>query len=47
MKIKNILGDSSPEVFDKLRVVALINVQVEEVVRNERSEARAFIRANR
>ena len=32
MKIKNVIGDNSPEVFEKLQGGTLINVQVEEVV---------------
>ena len=32
MEIKNVIGDNSPEVFEKLQGGALINVQVEEVV---------------
>lgn len=32
MEIKNVIGDNSPEVFEKLQGGTLINVQVEEVV---------------
>ena len=32
MKIKNVIGDNSPEVFEKLQGGTLINVKVEEVV---------------
>ena len=32
MTIKNVIGDSSPEVFEKLQGGTLINVQIEEVV---------------
>ena len=32
MQIKNVIGDNSPEVFEKLQGGTLINVQVEEVV---------------
>ena len=32
MEIKNVIGDNSPEVFDKLQGGTFINVQVEEVV---------------
>ena len=32
MIIKNVIGDNSPEVFEKLQGGTLINVQVEEVV---------------
>ena len=32
MVIKNVIGDNSPEVFEKLQGGTLINVQVEEVV---------------
>lgn len=32
MEIKNVIGDNSPEVFDKLQGGTLINVQIEEVV---------------
>lgn len=32
MEIKNVIGDSSPEVFEKLQGGTLINVQIEEVV---------------
>ena len=32
MEIKNVIGDNSPEVFEKLQGGALINVQIEEVV---------------
>ena len=31
MEIKNVIGDNSPEVFEKLQGGTLINVQVEEV----------------
>ena len=32
MEIKNVIGDNSPEVFEKLQGGTLVNVQVEEVV---------------
>ena len=32
MVIKNVIGDNSPEVFEKLQGGTLINVQIEEVV---------------
>lgn len=32
MEIKNVIGDNSPEVFEKLQGGTLINVQVEEVI---------------
>lgn len=32
MEIKNVIGDNSPEVFEKLKGGTLINVQVEEVI---------------
>ena len=32
MEIKNVIGDSSPDVFEKLQGGTLINVQIEEVV---------------
>ena len=32
MEIKNVIGDKSPEVFEKLQGGTLINVQIEEVV---------------
>ena len=32
MKIKNVIGDSSPEMFEKLKGGTLVNVQIEEVV---------------
>ena len=32
MEIKNVIGDNSPEVFEKLQGGTLINVQVEEIV---------------
>ena len=35
MEIKNVIGDSSQEVFEKLQGGTLINVQVEEVVTEE------------
>ena len=35
MEIKNVIGDNSPEVFEKLQGGTLINVQVEEVVTEE------------
>ena len=35
MEIKNVIGDNSPEVFDKLQGGTLINVQIEEVVTEE------------
>ena len=35
MEIKNVTGDNSPEVFEKLQGGTLINVQVEEVVTEE------------
>lgn len=31
MEIKNVIGDNSPEVFEKLQGGTLINVQIEEV----------------
>ena len=35
MEIKNVIGDNSPEVFEKLQGGTLINVQIEEVVTDE------------
>ena len=35
MEIKNVIGDNSPGVFEKLQGGTLINVQVEEVVTEE------------
>ena len=35
MEIKNVIGDNSPELFEKLQGGTLINVQVEEVVTEE------------
>ena len=35
MEIKNVIGDNSPEVFEKLQGGTLVNVQVEEVVTEE------------
>ena len=35
MEIKNVIGDNSPEMFEKLQGGTLINVQVEEVVLEE------------
>lgn len=35
MEIKNVIGDSSPDVFEKLQGGTLINVQIEEVVTEE------------
>ena len=35
MEIKNVIGDNSPEVFEKLQGGTFINVQVEEVVTEE------------
>lgn len=32
MEIKNVIGDNSPEVFEKLQGGTFINVQIEEVV---------------
>ena len=32
MEIKNVIGDNSPDVFEKLQGGTLINVQIEEVV---------------
>ena len=32
MEIKNVIGDNSPEVFEKLQVGTFINVQVEELI---------------
>ncbi len=32
MEIKNVIGDNSPDVFEKLQGGTLINVQVEEVI---------------
>ena len=32
MEIKNVIGDNSPEIFEKLQGGTLINVQVEEVI---------------
>ena len=35
MEVKNVIGDKSPEVFEKLQGGTLINVQVEEVATEE------------
>ena len=35
MEIKNVIGDNSPEVFEKLQGGTLVNVQVEEVVTDD------------
>ena len=35
MEVKNVIGDNSPEVFEKLQGGTLINVHVEEVVTEE------------
>ena len=35
MEIKNVIGDNSPELFEKLQGGTLINVQVEEVVTDD------------
>ena len=35
MVIKNVIGDNSPELFEKLQGGTLINVQVEEVVTDD------------
>ena len=35
MEIKNVIGDNSPEVFEKLQGGTLINVQIEEFVTDE------------
>lgn len=35
MEIKEVIGDNSPEVFEKLKGGTLINVQIEEVVIEE------------
>ncbi len=35
MEVKNVIGDKSPEVFEKLQGGTLINVQIEEVVTEE------------
>ena len=35
MEIKNVIGDKSPEVFEKLQGGTLINVQIEEVVTDD------------
>ena len=32
MEIKNVIGDNSPEMFEKLQGGTLINVQIEEVI---------------
>ena len=32
MEIKNVIGDNSPEVFEKLQGGTLVNVQIEEVI---------------
>ena len=32
MEVKNVIGDNTPEVFEKLQGGTLINVQIEEVV---------------
>ena len=36
MIIKNVIGDNSPEVFEKLQGGTLVNVQVEEVVTKDK-----------
>ena len=35
MEVKNVIGDNSPEVFEKLQGGTLINVQIEEVIIDE------------
>ena len=35
MEIKNVIGDNSPEVFEKLQGGTLVNVQIEEVIIGE------------
>ena len=35
MEIKNVIGDNSPDVFEKLQGGTFINVQVEEVVKED------------
>ena len=35
MEIKNVIGDNSPDVFEKLQGGTLINVQIEEVVTDD------------
>ena len=35
MEIKNVIGDNSPDVFEKLQGGTLINVQTEEVITDE------------
>ena len=35
MEIKNVIGDNSPEVFEKLQGGTLINVQAEDVILND------------
>ena len=35
MEIKNVIGDNSPEVFEKLQGGTLINVQIEDVILND------------
>ena len=35
MEIKNVIGDNSPEMFEKLQGGTLINVQIEEVVTDD------------
>ena len=35
MEIKNVIGDNSPEVFEKLQGGTLINVQIEVVTKDE------------
>lgn len=56
MEIKNVIGDNSPEIIEKLQGSTVINVQIEEVVtededlesiRTKISEARAFVIANK
>ena len=36
MEIKNVIGDNSPKMFEKLQGGTLINVQVEEVVTDDK-----------
>ena len=36
MEVKNVIGDNSPGVFEKLQGGTLINVQIEEVVTEEK-----------
>ena len=35
MEIKNVIGDNSPDVFEKLQGGTLVNVQIEEVIIGE------------